>query len=218
MVIPTFALERAQELLYFLREGVAANRLPRSIQVFLDSPMAISATEIFERHPECYEPETAELFREGRDPFRLPGLHFTRETAASIAINNIGGGAVIMAGSGMCTGGRIRHHLQNNISRAECSVLFVGYAATGTLARNVIDGEKEVRIYGEKVPVRARIHTINGFSAHADQAELLAWHGQTGNPERTYLVHGDEQVMRQFAGHLKQTEVVMPEQNQAFAI
>jgi metallo-beta-lactamase family protein len=218
VVIPTFALERAQELLYFLREGITANRLQRSVQVFLDSPMAISATEIFERHPECYEPETAELFREGRDPFHLPGLHFTRETAASIAINNIGGGAVIMAGSGMCTGGRIRHHLQQNIARSECSVLFVGYAATGTLARNVIDGAKEVRIYGEKIPVRAKIHTINGFSAHADQAELLAWHGQTGNPERTYLVHGDEQVMRQFAGHLKQTEVVMPEQHQKFAI
>jgi metallo-beta-lactamase family protein len=218
VVIPTFALERAQELLYFLREGVTANRLPRSVQVFLDSPMAISATEIFERHPECYEAETAELFREGRDPFHLPGLHFTRETASSIAINNIGGGAVIMAGSGMCTGGRIRHHLQNNISRGECSILFVGYAATGTLARHVIDGAKEVRIYGEKVPVRARVHTINGFSAHADQAELLAWHRQTGNPERTYLVHGDEQVMRQFAGHLKQTQVVMPALNEIFNI
>ena len=180
--------------------------------------MAISATEIFERHPECYEPETAELFREGRDPFHLPGLHFTRETAASIAINHIGGGAVIMAGSGMCTGGRIRHHLQNNISRAECSILFVGYAASGTLARQVIDGAKEVRIYGEKFPVRARIHTINGFSAHADQAELLAWHRQTGNPERTYLVHGEEEVMRRFAAHLKDTEVVMPALNETFPV
>lgn len=218
VVIPTFALERAQELLYFLREGVEKNRLPRAIQVFLDSPMAISATEIFERHPECYEPETAELFRAGRDPFHLPGLHFTRETAASIAINHIGGGAVIMAGSGMCTGGRIRHHLQNNISRQECSILFVGYAATGTLARHVIDGAKEVRIYGEKIPVRAKIHTINGFSAHADQAELLAWHRQIGNPERTFLVHGEEEVMRQFATHLKETEVVMPALNETFTI
>ncbi len=218
VVIPTFALERAQELLYFLREGVEKNLLPRATQVFLDSPMAISATEIFKRHPECYDAETEALFRSGRDPFNLPGLHFTRETAASIAINHIGAGAIIMAGSGMCTGGRVRHHLQQNISREECSVVFVGYAAAGTLARNVIDGAEEVRIYGEKIPVRARIHTINGFSAHADQAELLAWHGQTGNPEVTYLVHGDEQVMRQFAGHLEQTQVVMPEQNQTFAI
>jgi metallo-beta-lactamase family protein len=218
IVIPTFALERAQELLYFLHEGVEKDLLPRATQVFLDSPMAISATEIFERHSECYEPATAELFREGRDPFNLQGLHFTRETAASIAINDIGGGAVIMAGSGMCTGGRIRHHLRHNIARKECSILFVGYAATGTLARQVIDGTKEVRIYGEKFPVRAKIHTINGFSAHADQAELLAWHKQTGNPERTFLVHGEAEVMRQFATHLKGTEVVMPGLNETFNI
>jgi metallo-beta-lactamase family protein len=218
VIIPTFALERAQELLYFLREGVEKNLLPRSTQVFLDSPMAISATEIFKRHAECYEAETAELFREGRDPFHLPGLQFTRETEASIAINHIGGGAIIMAGSGMCTGGRIRHHLQQNISREECSILFVGYAATGTLARQVIDGAREVRIYGEKIPVRAKIHTINGFSAHADQDELLAWHKQTGNPGRTFLVHGEEEVMRRFAARLTETEVVMPALNEAYTI
>lgn len=218
VVIPTFALERAQELLYFLRKGVEKGSLSRSTQVFLDSPMAISATEIFERHPECYDSETAELFREGQDPFHLPGLHFTRETAESIAINNTRGGSVIMAGSGMCTGGRIRHHLQQNIGREECSILFVGYAATGTLARHVIDGAKEIRIYGEKIPVRARIHTINGFSAHADHDELLDWHKQTGNPERTYLVHGEEDVMRQFASCLKGTEVIMPALNEVFTI
>ena len=218
VIIPTFALERAQELLFFLREGVEKNRLPHAVQVFLDSPMAISATEIFKHHPECYDAETAALFSAGRDPFHLPGLHFTRETEASIAINHIGGGAIIMAGSGMCTGGRIRHHLQQNISREECSIIFVGYAATGTLARHVIDGAREVRIYGEKIPVRAKIHTINGFSAHADQAELLAWHSQTGNPERTFLVHGEEEVMRQFATHLKGTEIVMPALNESFTI
>jgi metallo-beta-lactamase family protein len=218
VVIPTFALERAQELLYFLREGIDKSRLSRSTQVFLDSPMAISATEIFERHPECYDPEIAELFREGKDPFHLPGLHFTRETAESISINNTVGGAVIMAGSGMCTGGRIRHHLQHNIGRKECSILFVGYAARGTLARQIIDGAKEVNIYGEKIPVRAEIHTINGFSAHADQAELLSWHKQLGNPKRTFLIHGEEEVIRQFEKLLKETEVVMPALNESFNI
>lgn len=218
VVIPTFALERAQELLFFLREGLEKNLLPHAIQVYLDSPMAISATEIFKRHPECYDPASAALFSSGRDPFDLPGLQFTRETAASIAINHVSGGAIIMAGSGMCTGGRIRHHLQQNLGRDECSVLFVGYAATGTLARNVIDGAKEVRIYGEKVEVRARIHTINGFSAHADQAELLDWHSRTGNPEKTFLVHGEEQVMRQFAARLQGTEAVMPELHQSYAL
>ncbi len=218
IVIPTFALERAQELLYFLREGVEADHLPRSTQVFLDSPMAISATEIFERHPECYESETAELFREGRDPFHLPGLHFTRETAESMAINRIGGGAIIMAGSGMCTGGRVKHHLQHNLGREECSVVFVGYAAMGTLARKIIDGAKEVRIYGDETPVRARIHTINGFSAHADQAELLAWHRRIGSPGRTFLVHGEEETMSRFAKLLKGARVEMPTLNQEFEL
>lgn len=218
VIIPTFALERAQELLYVLREGIENNRLPRSTQVFLDSPMAISATEIFERHPECYDPETAELFREGRDPFHLPGLHFTRESAESIAINHIVGGAIIMAGSGMCTGGRIKHHLKNALDREQSSIVFVGYAAKGTLARKIIDGAKEVRIYGEEIPVRAQIHTINGFSAHADQAELLAWHSQAGNPARTFLAHGEEETMGQFAKLLQNTQVEMPALNQEFEL
>jgi len=216
VIIPTFALERAQEILYYLREGVEQDRLPASMQVFLDSPMAISATEIFERHPECYEADTAELFREGHDPFDLPGLHFTRETAESIALNRIGGGAVIMAGSGMCTGGRVRHHLKHNLWRHDSSVVFVGYAAQGTLARRIIDGAREVHIFGEPVEVRASIHTINGFSAHADQAELLAWHRKIEGVGKTFLVHGDEPAMREFAKHLSGTEVIMPELHQSF--
>lgn len=218
VIIPTFALERAQELLFYLREGVEQNRLPGSIQVFLDSPMAISATEIFERHPECYEPDVAELFREGRDPFHLSGLHFTRETAESIALNRLGGGAVLLAGSGMCTGGRVRHHLRHNLWRQESSIVFVGFAAEGTLARRIIDGAQQVRIFGEEIPVRATIHTINGFSAHADQAELLAWHRQIGTPERTFLVHGEERTMEHFAKLLQDTQVEMPLLGQSFAL
>jgi len=218
VIIPTFALERAQELLFYLREGVEQDRMPGSIQVFLDSPMAISATEIFERHPECYEADVAELFREGRDPFHLPGLHFTRETADSIALNRIGGGAVILAGSGMCTGGRVRHHLRHNLWREDSSVIFVGFAARGTLARSIIDGAMKVHIYGEEIPVRAKIHTINGFSAHADQAELLNWHRQIGSPERTFLVHGEEEVMAQFAELLQDTNVEMPLLGQSFEL
>ena len=201
VIIPTFALERAQELLYFLSQGIAQGRLTKSTQVYLDLPMAISATEIFRRHPECFEPATAKLFQEGHDPLDLPGLHFTRETAKSIAINNVHGGAIIMAGSGMCTGGRVRHHLQHNLGREDSSIVFVGYAAVGTLARRIIDGAKQVNIFGEDIPVRARIYTINGFSAHADQAELLAWQKQT-SAKRTFLVHGEEDTMRQFAAHL----------------
>jgi metallo-beta-lactamase family protein len=209
VIIPTFALERAQELLYFLREGVEQGRLPRRPQVYLDSPMAVSATRIFERHPESYGPQAAAMFRAGRDPFNLPGLQFVRESADSVALNRIASGAVIMAGSGMCTGGRVRHHLKHNLWREECSVIFVGYAAQGTLAREIIDGAPVVRIYGEEVRVRAQVHTINGFSAHADRDELLAWQRSVA-PPLTVLVHGEEAVMRQFAQRLENTQVRMP--------
>jgi len=217
VIIPTFALERAQELLYFLNQGIAQGRLTKSMQVYLDSPMAISATEIFRRHPECFEPATAKSFQEEHDPLFLPGLHFTRQTAESVAINSVHGGAIIMAGSGMCTGGRVRHHLQHNIGREDSSIVFVGYAANGTLARRIIDGAKQVNIFGEDVPVRARIYTINGFSAHADQAELLAWQEQT-SAKRTFLVHGEEDVMRQFAAHLANTHIEMPGSDQVFEL
>jgi metallo-beta-lactamase family protein len=218
VLIPSFALERAQEILYYLREGVEGGKLPLKMQVFLDSPMAISATQIFRRHPECYDAEALELFRSGRDPFSLPGLHFTREAAESMAINNISGGAVIIAGSGMCTGGRIRHHLKHNLWREETSVIFVGYAAKGTLARQIIDGEKMVRIYGDPITVRADIYTIGGFSAHADQQELLSWHAKTGKPETTFLVHGEEDSMKVFAGLLQGTQVEMPEPHQVYEL
>jgi metallo-beta-lactamase family protein len=210
VVIPTFALERAQEVLYHLREGVASGALPGAMQVFLDSPMAISATDIFRRHPECYDAEAAALFAGGRDPFDFPGLHFTCETAESMALNRVKGGAVILAGSGMCTGGRVRHHLKHNLWRRNSSVIFVGYAARRTLARDIVDGAKKVRVLGEDIPVNAAIYTIGGFSAHADRDELLAWHRATGHPERTVLVHGEEDAMRAFAANLKHTEVFMP--------
>jgi len=218
VIIPTFALERAQEILYFLSQGVGTGRLPGSMQLFLDSPMAISATRIFERHIDCYNAETAELFKGGRDPFQLPGLHFTRETAESMALNQISGGAVIMAGSGMCTGGRVRHHLKHNLWRRDSSIIFPGYAARGTLARRIVDGAKQVRIFGEEIPVHASIHTINGFSAHADQAELLAWHNKISGVERTFLVHGEEESMQAFASRLRNREITLPVLNEGFEL
>jgi metallo-beta-lactamase family protein len=218
VVIPTFALERAQELLFYLHKGKEEGTLPPFLQVFLDSPMAISATQIFQRHPECYDEETAALFASGRDPFAFEGLHFTRETADSMAINQITGGAVIMAGSGMCTGGRVRHHLKRNLGQIRNSVVFVGYAARGTLARRIIDGAKSVSIFGEEYAVRAQIHTIGGFSAHAGQGELLQWHGRCGRPETTFLVHGEKDSMTAFASLLEKTRVELPELHQEFVI
>jgi metallo-beta-lactamase family protein len=217
VIIPTFALERAQELLYYLREGVETKQIVRNINVFLDSPMAISATHIFERHPECYDTDTLNVSEES-DPFRLPGLHFTRETAESMAINQISGGAVIMAGSGMCTGGRIRHHLKHNLWNRQNSIVFVGFAAQGTLARKIVDGAEIIHLYSEDIRVRASIHTIGGFSAHADQAELLSWHSKTGCPQRTFLVHGEEDSMHIFADKLENTEVIMPRLNDSYTL
>lgn len=218
IIIPSFALERSQEVLYYLREGVRDGALSASMQVFLDSPMAISATQIFKRHPECYNRETAELFASGKDPFSIPGLHMTRETAESMAINRISGGAVIIAGSGMCTGGRVRHHLKHNLWRRDSSVIFVGYAARGTLARRIIDGAKEVRIFGEEMPVHANIYTIGGFSAHADNRRLTEWQQHTGNPEITFLVHGEPESMQALAGRLKSQQVEMPHLHESFDI
>jgi metallo-beta-lactamase family protein len=217
VVIPTFALERAQEILYVLRQGIEQRRLPTSMPVFLDSPLAIAVTEIFERHPNCYGTAVAELFAHRQDPFGFSGLHFTRETAESMAINRISGGAVIIAGSGMCTGGRIRHHLRHNLWRPEASVVFVGFAAAGTLARRIIDGAEQVELFSEEISVRARVHTINGFSAHADQQELLAWHGQITGVGATFLVHGEETAMGALRQHLPDA-VEMPTLHQVFPI
>ena len=218
VIIPTFALERAQELLFYLHAGKTQGILSPFLQVFLDSPMAISATEIFRRHRECYDEHTAELFASGHDPFKFSGLHFTRETAESMAINRISSGAVIMAGSGMCTGGRVRHHLKHHLGREHSSIVFVGYAAHGTLARSIIDGAKIVSIYGDDYQVRAQVHTIGGFSAHAGQAELLAWHKHAGNPETTFLVHGEKDSMAAFGQLLHNTRVEMPELHQVFEL
>ena len=218
VIIPTFALERAQELLWYLREGIEAGKLPETMQVFLDSPMAISATRIFARHPEALRPEVAEMVRAGRDPFGLPELHFTRDASESMALNQLRSGAVIMAGSGMATGGRVRHHLRHNLPHADCSVVFVGFAAEGTLARIIIDGAREVKLFGKQIPVKAQIHTINGFSAHAGRADLLRWYGALGRPERTFLVHGEEKAMQSFAGELGGGRIEMPRPHQSFSL
>lgn len=191
VIIPTFALERTQEVLFYLAKGIDEDVFAANTPVFLDSPMAISATEIFRSHPEGFRDHLRRGMSRGADPFVLPGLRLTRDVVDSILINRVRGGAIIMAGSGMCTGGRVRHHMKQNIWRKECSIVFVGFAALGTLARDIIDGAKSVRLQGKDMPVNAKIYTINGFSAHADQQELLDWLGTTGKPRMTFLVHGE---------------------------
>ncbi|GAA0545486.1 metallo-beta-lactamase family protein [Rhizomicrobium palustre] len=217
VVVPTFALERAQELLFVIAKGLEQNLLPRHTRVYLDSPMAISVTEIMERNLALLQPDIAKAIRKGHDPFHFEGLSFTRERKHSQAINEVKSGAIIMAGSGMATGGRVRHHLFTNLARPESAVVFVGYAAGGTPARRIIDGAKEIGIFGERIPVKASVHTINGFSAHAGRGDLLAWHAHTG-AARTFLVHGEEASMQSFAQALHGTKIDMPTKGAAYSL
>ncbi len=193
VVIPSFALERAQDVLFYLRELREQKRIPDG-PVFLDSPLAIRLTNVYRRHREFLHPYVRDLLDRGRDPFHFYGVQFTPTVEESKAINDIESGAIIIAGSGMCTGGRVTHHLRHNLWREESSVVFVGYQARGTLGRAIVDGAKRVRIYGEEVVVRARIYTINGFSAHADQAELLDW-ADAAKPDHVLLVHGENHAL-----------------------
>jgi metallo-beta-lactamase family protein len=215
-IIPTFALDRAQEILFFLKLGEHDGKLPRDVPIFLDSPMAITATEIYRRHPDYYKSEVRHLFEAGDGPLHPRGLKITRETAQSVALNSVTG-AVIMAGSGMCTGGRVRHHLRHNIGRHHSSVIFVGYAAEHTLARRIIDGAHFVHIFGDQLPVKAKIFTVNGFSAHADSEELLSWQ-RTATPDEIFLVHGEKPAMKNFSKRLKDPIVHMPTLHSSFGL
>jgi metallo-beta-lactamase family protein len=195
LLIPSFALERAQELLYYLSGLLRQDRIPH-LMVFVDSPMAVSVTEVFKSHPELFDRQMRALMEAGESPFDFPGLKMVRSVAESKAINHLRGTAIIIAGSGMCTGGRIKHHLVHNISRRESTVLFVGYQAEGTLGREILEGAREVRILGERRRRRARVLRIEGFSAHADSGELLRWLGGFRRPPRRLLLnHGEERAI-----------------------
>jgi metallo-beta-lactamase family protein len=200
IVIPSFALERSQEVLYYLNELLTGNRIPHLV-VFVDSPMAVTVTEVFQQHPELFDEEMTQLIRQKNSPFEFPGLTMVRTVDQSKAINYISATAMIIAGSGMCTGGRIKYHLVRNISRLESTILFVGYQAAGTLGRQIVDGAEEVRILGQRHPVRARVAQIHGFSAHGDRDELFRWlSGLEGPPGQVFVVHGEAEAARSFAG------------------
>jgi metallo-beta-lactamase family protein len=204
IVVPSFALERSQEVLYYINELVLEKAVPH-LSVFLDSPMATSITRIFEQHPELYDHELTEYIEKHKSPFRFPGLKMVETVAASKAINRIKKPIMVIAGSGMCTGGRIKHHLVNNISRPESTIMFVGYQAVGTLGRRIVEGEKQVRILGREYPVKARVVQINGFSAHADRDELLKWlSGLKKPPRRVFVVHGEPESAEHFADYIRQ--------------
>ncbi len=196
---------------------VSDGRLPRAIQVFLDSPMAITATEIFRRHPECCRTRSPGSSATAAIRSTVPGLHLTRESADSMAINRIKGGAIIMAGSGMATGGRVRHHLKHNLWRQDAGIVFVGFAAHGTLARRIIDGAK--RCASSARTSRSRPRSIRSAASRPMPTVTSCSPGSgASKAARTFLVHGEELTMKQFGEKLEGTEVVMPALHESFAL
>jgi metallo-beta-lactamase family protein len=205
VVVPTFAIERAQELMYYIGRLADAGRIP-NVPVFLDSPMAADATDLFDLHRECYDEEMWQRINSGRQPLRFHGLRVVRTVEESKTINDLREPAIIMAPSGMCSNGRIKHHLVHNIARPESTILFAGFQVRGTLGRQILDGNAEVRIHGRQWPVRARIAELQGISGHADRAALLRWLGAfRAPPKQLFLTHGEEHVSLGFAEHLRST-------------
>ncbi len=202
VMIPSFAVGRTQELLYAFNLNYEKWQLDKWA-IFLDSPMAIEATEVYSHHRELYDSETRDLQQHNGNPFMLPNLHISRSADDSMAINQIRSGAIVIAGSGMCSGGRIKHHFKHNIWRRNCHVLIVGFQARGTLGRLLVDGAKQINLWGEVVSVSAKIHTVGGFSAHADRDGLLEWYGHFEGRPPLALVHGEPQAIEPLAEQVR---------------
>jgi metallo-beta-lactamase family protein len=221
IIVPSFSIERSQEVLYYLNELLQEDRIPH-IATFLDSPMAVKVTEVFMNHPELFDEKMRDRMSRNNSPFSFKGLVKVQSTAESKAINHIKGTIMVIAGSGMCTGGRIKHHLANNISRPESTILFVGYQANGTLGRQILDGTPEVRILGQMYQVKAKIVQVHGFSGHADRKELLEWVQNLKKPPRKiFLVHGEKDSAENFRQYLVDKtgwDVMVPEYQQAVSL
>ncbi len=221
VVVPAFAVGRTQELIYHLHQLTEQGRLSH-LNIYVDSPMAVAVTKITKKHFELFDAEARRMTHWQALATNLPNMHFVADVAESMALNQIRSGAIIISASGMCDAGRIKHHLQHNLGRSECSVLITGFQAGGTLGRRLVDGDKVVRIFGEDINVRASIHTLGGFSAHADQQALMNWAGGFSKPPgRTFVVHGEVAAASHFAQQLrteKSWTVDVPEIGQSYQL
>ncbi|HEV8322969.1 MAG TPA: MBL fold metallo-hydrolase [Myxococcota bacterium] len=191
VIIPAFALGRTQEVLYHLSRLRAAGTLPH-VPVYVDSPLAIDATEVFMKHPECFDEEMRQVMARGESPFSYPELHFTRSPDESKKLNEDNAAKVVIAASGMCTSGRVLHHLKHHGWKKNAAIIFCGYQGEGTLGRRIVDGQRKVRIHHEDVTIAAEVHTLGGFSAHADQAGLVHWVGPAAKAgAHVFVTHGE---------------------------
>jgi len=219
IIVPAFAVGRTQEVLYHLHRLTREGRL-RDPMIFVDSPMATEATRITRQHLELFDEQAKELAGWHKVGADLPYLKFTASVDESKALNQISSGAIIISASGMCDAGRIRHHLRQNLPRSESVVMITGFQAKGTLGRRLVEGARHVRMFGEDIPVRAGIHTVNGLSAHADRKALMAWAaGFETPPRQTFVVHGEESASSAFAEVLRADNgwaVTVPEPGASF--
>ena len=215
VIIPAFAVERTQEIIYSLHLLAKSGRLPKDMPVYVDSPLAIRATEIFRQHTAYFDEAAGRLLKSGEDPLSLPQLRFTETTQASMAINETPGPAIVISASGMADAGRIKHHLKHNLWREGASIVFVGFQAQGTTGRKIVDGAEKVRIFNDDVTVKAKVYTINGFSAHAGQTQILDWLSHFENPAmQIFLVHGEYSAQQVLAGLVREKygfEVFIPD-------
>lgn len=226
VVIPSFAVGRTQELIYELnkKKEVCDEKLKKlfATPVYIDSPMAISATEVFRNNLDCYDDEAREYVENGDNPLDFPGLKFTRTADESKALNERKDSSIIISASGMCEAGRIRHHLKHNLWRKDSTIIFVGYQAEGTLGRRLLDGAKKVRLFGEEISVEARIEMIEGFSGHADKQGLLSWIERFNKkPKKIFIVHGEEDSMTEFSEEINRRfniETIIPFKGESFIL
>ena len=217
ILIPSFAVGRAQDLLYLFGKYHEEWGLDRW-QIFLDSPMAIEATEVYSRHSQLYNRDANHLWQPHKKFSWLPNLTFSRTPNQSMQINKIRSGAIIIAGSGMCTGGRIKHHLKHNVWRNDCHIAMVGFQVQGTTGRALVDGARHIRLWGEAIKVEARVHTIGGLSAHADQQKLLDWYGEFKNKPTVCLLHGESMASQALSTKIRErfgSDVIVPQRGQS---
>jgi len=221
LIIPAFSVGRTQEIVYHLTKMRRAGKIP-NCPIFVDSPLATRVTDVFDRHPECYDAEIREIFRESGDPFGFEEITYTRSVEESKALNTRKGPFTVISASGMMEAGRILHHLANGISNPDNAVLVVGYQAHHTLGRKIVRGDKEVKIYGEPYPLRAEVIVMDEFSAHADRDELMTWYeGNRSQPKKVFLVHGDEKQSLALAETMEaktSAKIEVPHLDQTFTL